>query len=177
METQTLLCHELFDIYAAVMAELKERGVAIAEDNPTGGYVELLVCEGLGLNPEKRNAQYKDGRDPQDKALHQIKGRRRTGKGTPHSGNLKDLEGRNFDFLTVVILDRDFAIRDAKQIPYDVVLEWAKPKSGEPNTHTLSLKREVMEDPRIKDIQKFLTPCNPDCNLDCKRRRTNNLDN
>ena len=145
---------KLLRTHAKAMEELVRRDIAIAADNPVGGYAEVLVCQGLGLERMPRNHPGFDGLDHNTRKQYQIKGRRKS-KSRVHSGPLRHLEERRFDYLVMVVFNADFTVHRADKIPHDVVLELAKYQKGN-RYHIFWMTDAVRADSRVENITDLL---------------------
>jgi len=58
--------------------------------------------------------------------------------------------------LAAVIFDENYEIIDAVLIPHEVIREYATYRNHV-NAHILHLKGPILNDPRIKDIKKFIS--------------------
>ena len=84
---------------------------------------------------------------------YQIKGRRITQKNKSRQlSTIRNLLGKDFDFLFGLIFDEKYQILVAVQIPYEVVEEYAEYREHV-NGHILHLRGKVLEDKRIKDVR------------------------
>ena len=144
---------KLLRTHAKAMEELVRRDIAIAADNPVGGYAEVLVCQRLGLERMPRNHPGFDGLDANTQR-YQIKGRRKS-KGRVHSGPLRHLEERRFDYLVMVVFNADFTVHRADKIPHDVVLELANYQKGN-RYHIFWMTDAVRADSRVENITDLL---------------------
>ena len=141
------------------MEELKLRDIAIAADNPAGGYAEALVCRGLGLERQRRGHPGFDGldRSAEPAVRYQIKGRRNDNDRV-HTGPLPNIGRHQFDHLVMVIFNTDFTVRRADKIPYCVVREaWeAWKRKGSSNNFIFQVTNAVRADSRVKNITDLL---------------------
>ena len=149
--------YELLLIYAEVMKELVKRGIAMTANNPIGGYVEVLVCKGLGLERQPPGNRGFDGLDhnTDPPTRYQIKGRY-DGSDRGHTGPLHDLGDQLFDYMVMVVVNTDFTVRLAHKIPYAVAWEFARyrEKRGD---HLLWVGAKVRAHPDVKDIADRLS--------------------
>jgi hypothetical protein len=142
---------DLLVLYAAVLEELRRRGVTRSINNPAANYTEHLVSTKLGLTLAGNSVSGFDALDP-DGHRYQIKGRRLTpqNKSTELSA-IRNLPNRPFDFLVAVVYRPDFTVDYAAQVPYDVVVELAT-YSKHTNAYRVLMRRSVLNDARVTDI-------------------------
>jgi len=140
---------ELLALHAAVMEELRERGVLRSANNPTGDLAEYLFCEAFGWSQENNSAKGFDATD-QDGTRYQIKGRRlhRRNKSRQLSA-IRDLEG--FDILAAVLLDDEYRIIRAALIPAAVVREQST-YIEHTNSHKFLLRDGIWNNTDVEDV-------------------------
>ncbi|MBU1447546.1 MAG: hypothetical protein KKF58_04470 [Gammaproteobacteria bacterium] len=142
---------ELLATHSKVLDELKQRQVIRSKNNPTGDYAEWLVASKLGLVLEKNSAKGFDARDLQG-LRYQIKGRRVTsGNKSTQLGVIRDLEGKDFDFLVAVVFDENWQVHSAAKIPHQVVSLFATYRPHV-NGHIMHLRPSVFDNPLVEDI-------------------------
>jgi len=146
---------ELLQLHTGVLDELKRRKVVRTKNNPVGDYTEWLVSKALGLELTTNSSAGYDGIDPDGNRI-QIKGRRVTsGNKSRQLGAIRKLSERQFDELAAVIFDENYQVVDAVLIPREVIDEYASYKEHV-NAHIVHLRGAILNDPRVKDIRKFL---------------------
>lgn len=142
---------ELLVTHSAVLDELRHRNVIRSKNNPTGDYAEWLVSTKLGLTLQTNSSKGFDATDSQG-LRYQIKGRRVTpdNKST-QLGVIRNLEGKDFDFLVAVIFDANWQVRYAAKIPHQAVplLATYRPHV---NGHTMHLRPTVFDHPSVEDL-------------------------
>lgn len=112
---------ELLATHSAVLDELQHRNVIRSKNNPTGDYAEWLVSTKLDLTLKKNSAKGFDATDPQV-LRYQIKGRRVTPENkSTQLGVIRNLDGKDFDFLVAVVFDANWQVRCAAKIPHQTV--------------------------------------------------------
>jgi len=142
---------ELLQMFAAVIDELKNRGLVRTLNNPVADYTEWLVSSKLQLS------LYGNSQSGCDAAgcngiRYQIKGRRvLPGTKSVQLSALRNLKNKPFDFLVAVIFERDFTVRHALKIPYEVVLEKSI-YQAHTNSHLFHVQPSLLTDARIEDI-------------------------
>lgn len=141
----------LLQLYAAVMEELRTRGVVRSSNNPVADYTERLVAERLGL---ERTGNSVAGHDAVDRSgrRYQIKGRRITAHNrSTQLSALRDLDHIPFEYLVGVVYREDFSVDYAGLVPYEVVLETSS-FVARTNSHRFMMRRSVLADPRVTDV-------------------------
>lgn len=157
MKLKDLAVKELLQLQAAITNELVDRKVVRTQNNPLGDYTEWLVANALGLVLESSSKAGFDGISRTGVRI-QIKGRRMTGKNkSPQLSAIRKYAEKDFDELIAVIFNADFDIIEARQIPHEVVGEYATYREHV-NAHILTLKGPIMEDSRVRCIKHLL--CN-----------------
>jgi hypothetical protein len=152
---------ELLALWANLMGELNDRGVIRSDNNPIGDYCEFLVAAHFEVEPEgNSNAGY-DVITPEGTRV-QVKGRRigSRGKIPPHFSGIRNLddEPAPFDLLIGLLLNRDFSVAEAWEMPIERVRHYAVYR---PHTNSWSLKtvRGAMRvDPEIKRLELRKAP-------------------
>jgi len=146
---------ELLRLHAAILSELKKRGVVRTKNNPVGDYTEWLVSRALNLTLAPNSASGYDGVD--DKGIkYQIKGRRTTPENKSRQlSAIRKLNSKDFDYLVGVIFDEDYSVVDAVVVPHEVVCEYASYREHV-NAHILHLRGAILDDPRVKDIRELI---------------------
>ena len=144
---------ELLSLLAALMEELRTRGVLRSANNPTGDLGEHLFCAAFGWAQAPNSEKGFDATDDAGKR-YQIKARRlhRRNKSRQLSA-IRDYDG--FDFLAAVLFDDDYRVLRAAQIPVAVVRMRATP-----DTHTASYRFMLTDDvwcePGVVDVTELL---------------------
>lgn len=156
MDIRELTVKELLQQHSSIIDELKRRKIVRTNNNPVGDYTEWLVAKGLGLELTGNSSAGYDGIDSKGVKI-QIKGRRITPENKSRQlSAIRKLEKRDFDQLATVIFDENYEIIDAALIPHEVIGEYATYRSHV-NAYILHLKGPILNDPRIKDIKKFIS--------------------
>lgn len=146
---------ELLIAHGAVLNELRHRNVIRSNNNPTGDYAEWLVSTALGLTLETNSSKGFDAID--SKGLrYQIKSRRITSENkSTQLGVIRNLDGKDFDFLVAVIFNTDWQVRYAAKIPHQAIplLATYRPHV---NGHTMHLRPTVFGNPSVEDVSNEL---------------------
>lgn len=146
---------ELLVVHGAVLDELRQRNVVRSKNNPTGDYAEWLVSTKLGLTLETNSAKGFDATDSQG-LRYQVKGRRVTPENrSTQLGVIRNLDGKDFDFLVAVVFDVNWQVRYAAKIPHQTVplLATFRPHV---NGHIIHLRPAVFGNPDVEDISRIL---------------------
>lgn len=113
---------ELFTLFGAALAELKNRGVTRSTNNPIADYAELLFEKALRLERAPRSTK---GYDAFDRAgrKYEVKGRRMTTHNSSRQlSALRGLNQKHSDFLGGVLFNEDFSVFRACLVPHKQVL-------------------------------------------------------
>lgn len=151
----SLTTTELLATHSAVLNELQHRNVIRSKNNPTGDYAEWLVSTKLGFTLESNSAKGFDATDLQGRR-YQIKGRRVTPENkSTQLGVIRNLDGKDFDFLVGVIFDETWQVCYAAKIPYQTVhlLATFRPHI---NGHIMHLRATIFDMPDVEDISHEL---------------------
>jgi hypothetical protein len=139
-----------------LMAELNARVIIRADNNPIGDYCEFVVAAHYEVAPEGSSNAGHDVVTP-DGARVQVEGRRIGTRGNipPHFSGIRNLDDEPppFDVLIGLLLNRDFSIREAWEIPVERVRHYGVYR---PHTNSWSLKTirgHMRNDPKLKQIQ------------------------
>lgn len=142
---------ELLRLHAAVIDELKSRGVVRTKNNPVGDYAEWLVSQSLGLELQSNSVAGYDATG-KDGVRYQIKARRVTPDNRSRQlSAIRKLDEADFDRLIGVIFNAEFEVTDAYEIPHEVIAEYSRYRSHT-NAHVVHLQGSLLSDPRVKDI-------------------------
>ncbi len=146
---------ELLQAYAAILSELRKRGVLRSSDNPVADYTEWLVCSKLNLTLATKSTKGYDA-TAGDGTRYEIKARRITPQNdSTQFSAIRQLHERHFEYLIGVIYEPDFTIRYAAQVPFDLV-EPNSRFSNHSNAHFFRLTPTVLELPGIVNITSRL---------------------
>mgnify|MGYP007072891007 CR=1 FL=1 len=150
---------ELLLLHSNILIELENRKILRTKNNPVGDYAEWLVHTALGYELETNSNHGFDAKDT-DGTRYQIKARRITpeNKSTQLSP-IRNLDGRKFDFLIVVLFDQYFTISKAIQIPHLVIEKYAKYRQHV-NGYILSVRSALLADPTVIDLTDILKKVN-----------------
>ena len=143
----------LLGLHADIMEELRRRGVARNENNPTGNLAEFLYCRAFCWQPAPNSEKGFSARDGRGMRF-QIKGRRlhRRNRSRQLSA-IRDLDG--FDTLAGALFDDRYRVLRAALVPDGVVRERCK-FVRHTNSYKLMLTDDVWDDGRVKDVTREL---------------------
>ena len=145
----------LLKLYAAILEELRQRGVTRSSNNPVADYTEHIVARALSLTLTGTSASGHDAVDPEGRR-YQVKGRRVTPQNpSTELSAIRNLPQRPFDFLVAVVYRADFSVDYAGMVLYEVVVELAK-YVKHTNAYRFLMKRTVLDDPRVTDVTSRL---------------------
>lgn len=154
-ELHAMTVDGLLKLYAAIIEELRQRGVTRSSNNPVADYTEHLVARALSLTLTGNSVSGYDAVDPAGRR-YQIKGRRVTPQNpSTELSAIRNLPQRPFDFLVAVIYRADFSLDYAGMVPFDAVVELAK-YVKHTNAYRFLMKRTVLDDPRVTDVTSKL---------------------
>ena len=145
---------ELLQLHASIIDELIQREVVRTKNNPIGDYAEWLVAKALDLKLARNSSAGYDGEDVNE-IKYQIKSRRITsGNKSRQLSAIRNLSGKEFDFLIGLVFDEKYNLLVAVQIPHEVVEEYAGYREYV-NGHILHLREDILTDNRVKDIHSL----------------------
>jgi hypothetical protein len=146
---------ELLQGYAAILRELRSRGVLRSSNNPVADYSEWLVCSRLGLSLATKSTKGYDALSA-DGTKYEIKSRRITPQNSSTQFSaIRQLRARHFDYLVGVIYEPDFRVRYAAQVPFELVEPNCR-FSEHANAHLFSLTPAVLALPGVVDLTSRL---------------------
>jgi len=137
--------------FAAIMDELKTRGVVRTRNNPVADYAEYLTANALKLTLEHNSKLGYDAQGEKGERF-QIKGRRldETNKSRQLSV-IRNLNSKEFDYLIGVLFDHDFIVMEAYRIPHQLISKYAK-YSKHQNGHILYLKGPILQESVVENL-------------------------
>jgi hypothetical protein len=126
--------------------KLRQDGI-IRTDNLLGDYTEFLVSRSLGLKLQKASSSGFDAVDSKG-YRYQIKGRRMSKNRTvPH---IKRFENLNFDYLVLMIFNRDYSVFKSGIVSKDDLSDWIRRKSK--NGNSLNITKEFLNNPIFREM-------------------------
>ncbi len=146
---------QLLQVTGDVIDELVSRGVCRTENNPVSDYTEWLVASRLNITLATSSARGFDAVGP-NQEKYEIKARRITPKNQSRQlSAIRNLDLRLFDFLVAVVYTKNFEVKIALKIPYEVVVKKSK-KVGHTNSHKLEAKDDLIAESGVEDITHLL---------------------
>lgn len=146
---------ELLAAYAAVLRELRDRGVVRTSNSPVGDYAEYLTASAMGLSLNTNSSSGCDAVGP-DGIRYEIKSRRlATGSKANRFSAIRNLEASHFDVLVAVLFRDDFAVERAVCLPREAVERlsfWQRHVNG----WILPVHESVWNDPAVTDITHLM---------------------
>lgn len=151
---------ELLRLFAAVLDELRGRGVIRSANNPVADYAERLMACALSLDLKSKSTTGFDAMDAQGRR-YEIKGRRLTRQNrSTQLSVIRGLDLKHFDFLGGVLFDEDFSVARACLIPRDVVERTAVYRAHV-NGWILHLRPGLWQEPGVEDISAQVRAAQP----------------
>jgi hypothetical protein len=133
----------LLQAYAAILEELRARGIMRSSNNPVADYTEWLVCSRLRLRQEPKSTAGFDATDESGRRF-EIKARRVTSHSeSVQLSALRNLAAKHFDYLIGVIYEADFSIRYAAKVPHALIEPNCR-FSAHSNAHVFHLTPHVL---------------------------------
>jgi hypothetical protein len=112
---------QLLQHHAAVIEELRARGIIRSKNNPIGDFAETLFSRTFGWTLAPPSVRSYDATDETGWRF-QIKARRITpGNSSRQLGAIRNLPDRGFDVLAGVLFAADFSVLRAALIPHAVI--------------------------------------------------------
>jgi hypothetical protein len=146
---------QLLSNYAAILEELRARGVVRTSNNPLSDYGELLFCRAFGWTLASNSAAGHDAKC-QDGVRYQIKARRMTKyNGSRQLSALRNLDKDPFDQLAGVLVDAEFRVIKAVLVPVEIVRVRSK-HIEHTNSWKFMLTDDVWKLPGVLDVTEPL---------------------
>lgn len=146
---------KLLKDYANILDELKNRQIIRTYNNPVADYAEWLVASKLGMKLERNSKSGYDAIDNEG-IKYQIKSRRISdGNRSYQLGVIRNLLNNEFDYLIVLIFDRNFMVESAFKIPHEIIEKYAR-FSKHQNGHILFMRGDIMRDKNIQNISELV---------------------
>lgn len=141
----------LFESFGAILDELKRRNIVRSNNSPIADYAEVLVCRALNLIREAASTKGFDARDHQGRR-YEIKGRRLTSWNKSRQlSAIRDIDGKHFEFLVVVLFAADFSVQRACLLPATLVTTSARYKEYV-NAYIIHANDKLFAQDGVKDI-------------------------
>ncbi len=152
---ETFATLELMQLNAAVLEELKMRGV-IRTQNVLGDYAEKLVADTLGLTLANNSNAHYDAVDAKG-VKYQIKSCKPTiSNPSMQLSSLRDLDAGGFDYLIALIFNPDFSVKQAVKISHAIIQTHAT-YIERTNAYQLILKGAILKHELTEDITDRFT--------------------
>jgi hypothetical protein len=143
---------ELLMVYDRIMGELRTRGVARTNNNPTSAYGEWLAKHALGLELAGNSQAGFDGIRVSDGKRFEVKTARHNPSGkAPQFSAVRKLDAERFDFLVAIVLRADFSVESARVLTRDQFRALAR-FDQHTNSHVLHNDAKLRETHGIEDV-------------------------
>ena len=150
LDLATMRAKELLRLYGAILGELARRKILTTNDNPIGGYGESLVARAFAGERQRNSSAGFDVLLPDGVRL-QVKTRwLPIERGLRQLSAIRKLESGAFDYIVAVLLDKNFDITEAYQIPHAASLEQ--------NRHLARYAAEFLELRRSRHENQHMAP-------------------
>lgn len=151
----------LLHSYRDILESLAKLDISRTKDSPVGGYGEWLVARAFGGERRGNSSKGADVVTPDGTRL-QVKTRWLPMEGDSRQlSAIRNLDGKVFDFIIAVFLDRDFEVMEAWQIPHSAVGRLAK-RAEHTNSHRLVLGPGVCGDADCREITAKIRAADPE---------------
>jgi hypothetical protein len=143
---------DLFARYAAILNELKSRGVIRTMNAPAGDYAEYLVATALGGELAKNSEKSFDVLTNNGEKL-QVKARVVSDPVRPSQLQLGVFRSFGFDYAVIVLLSAvDYSVVRASKVPRHVMIESAGKHREHVNGNVLFARPDIMGHPDATDL-------------------------
>ena len=151
----------LLRLYKQILRHLEDRQVCTTKDSPIGGYGEWLVAQAFGGERQGNSNKSVDVVAPDGTRL-QVKTRwLPMERDSRQLSAIRNLDTSGFDFLIAVLLDKEFEVMEAYQIPHAAVVRLAT-RAAHTNSRRLVLNPKVCGDPDCRDIAEKIRAADPE---------------
>lgn len=151
----------LLRLYKEILRLLEERQICTTKDSPIGGYGERLVARAFGGERQGNANKSVDVVAPDGTRL-QVKTRwLPLERDSRQLSAIRNLDTVGFDYVVAVLLDADFGVMEAYQIPHAAVARLAA-RAAHTNSHRLVLNPKVCRDPDCRDITDMVRAADPE---------------
>ncbi len=146
---------ELLIFNSSIMKELKARDVIRTKNNPIADYCEWLVSQKYGWKLQRSSNAGFDVLDDDGQKV-QIKCRTiENGRGTRQLGVIRNIDRDTFDYLIALLFDENVEVVKAYKISKHLIKKYSR-FSEHQNGHILSLKGDLLDDPKLEDLTEEL---------------------
>jgi len=140
---------ELLADWAAIMRQLRDRGIIRTNNNPIGDIAEAIVAEHYGGERGSFSQAGWDVRLPSGERL-QVKALRQTGaRGRRNLSPIRDVD---YDAVIVVIFDEDFRVTEGLRIRRATVEELF-PHRAHVNGRIITLTQKLRDHPDVAVVE------------------------
>lgn len=139
---------QLLADWAAVMRELRLRGIIRTNNNPAGDIAEAVVASYYGGERGSFSQAGWDVKTPGGERI-QVKALRRTLTGSRR--NLSPIRDGDYDWVVVVIFDEDFRVTEGLRFRREVVEELF-PHKAHVNGRVITVTEVLRSDPRVESL-------------------------
>jgi hypothetical protein len=155
VDLKALSTSDLLRHFANILDELKQRNVVRTRNNPVADYAEWLVSKKLALRLEPNSKFGYDAISDANERF-QIKSRRLDPSNKSRQLSvIRNLESKEFDYLIVVLFNKDFTVKEAYKIPHHLIGKFSR-FSKHQNGHILNLRGDILKRTDVEDITHFL---------------------
>ncbi len=152
-DLSTMTLRGLLKLHAGMLEELRCRGIARNENNPTGNLAEFLFCRAYDWQ-RASNSEKGFSASDRDGERYLIRGRRHHPRNESRQlSAIRDLDG--FDTLAAVLLDTDYRVLRAALISIAVVRERCR-YVRHTNSYKFLLTDDIWDDARVADATERL---------------------
>lgn len=152
---------DLLRLYGRVRQELRDREIVTTRDGPIGGCGEWLVSRAFGSS-RQRNSNKSFDVLASDGTRLSVKARwLPMERDSRQLSAIRNIESGGFDHLVTVLLDKNFDLAEAYQIPHAAVARLAT-RSEHTNSHRLVLTPKVCRDGECRDITEKIRGADPE---------------
>lgn len=146
---------DLLKAYAAILRELRARGVVRSTNNPVADLAEKLAEHAFGLSLACGSNKGYDGMCAEGKRW-QVKGRRLTPENQKTGLSvIRNLSEQRFDYVLAIYFEEDFSVKTAYRIDHAAVVAHAS-YSKQQGGCVLSLKQALLADSRCVDVTQIV---------------------
>lgn len=151
----------LLRFYGQILQELRDREILTTRDGPIGGYGEWLVAR-VFSGTRQGNSNKSVDVIASDGTRLQVKTRwLPLERDSRQLGAIRNLESGGFDYIVAVLLDREFEVAEAYQIPHAAVARFAT-RAEQTNSYRLVLTPKVCRDNECRDITEKIRGADPE---------------
>lgn len=151
----------LLRLYKEILRHLEEREICTTKDSPIGGYGEWLVARAFRGERQGNSNKSVDVVTPDGVRL-QVKTRwLPLERDSRQLSAIRNLDSGGFDYVVAILLDNNFEVMEAYQIPHAAVARLAT-RAAHTNSHRLVLNPKVCRDPECRNITQKIRAADPE---------------